>query len=73
MGNEDLFIRVDAVVQPIIGREGHNHPPEVITQLFNLYNEVFNAREYSKACSGCRARVWKGLKAWWEAEKQKRV
>jgi hypothetical protein len=61
----EQFQRVDALMQTLVGRESHNHNPEVITHLFNLYNEVFLAREYSKSCGGCRERVYKGLKQWW--------
>jgi len=62
---KELFGRVDGLMQLLVGKEGHRHPAETITIMFNLYNEVFGAREYSKSCGGCRERVYKGLKQWW--------
>ena len=64
--NQELFNRVDALMQNLVGKEGHNHPAETITILFNLYNETFATREYSKSCGSCRERVYNGLKRWWQ-------
>ena len=70
--NDELFNRVDALMVTLIGKESHRHGPDVIRNLFNLHNEATGIMEYSVSCGGCRARVYKRLKEWWEAEKHKR-
>lgn len=63
--DKKLFKKVDDLMQQLVGRESINHPAHVITELFNLHNETFNAREYSKSCSACRKRVYNRLRLWW--------
>lgn len=63
--DKKLFKRVDDLMQELFGRESINHQAHVITELFNLHNEIFNAKEYNKACSGCRKRVYNKLRLWW--------
>ena len=64
---KELFNRVNELMQHFVGKENHRHNAEMITKLFNIYNEVFSTREYSKSCGACRERVYKGLKQWWES------
>jgi|APSaa5957512535_1039671.scaffolds.fasta_scaffold145331_2 hypothetical protein len=61
-----LFKRVDTVMQSIICNEGGNHHPHIIEELFNTYNEIFEVKEYARACGDCRKRVFSGLKEWWD-------
>lgn len=60
------FGEVDALMQRLVGKENHRHDAQTITELFNIHNTVFpHMLEYSKSCSGCRARVYNRLKEWW--------
>jgi hypothetical protein len=59
------FERVDNLMQQLVGNENRRHSAETIKELFNLYNEIFNAREYSTSCGGCRKRVYERLRQWW--------
>ena len=62
----ELFDEVDDLLQTLVGRENHNHPPEVISKMFRLHNKAFLDRpEYSQSCGGCRQRVYNRLKSWW--------
>jgi hypothetical protein len=59
------FEKVDALMKNLVGKENRSHSAETIRTLFNLHNEVFNAREYSTSCGGCRKRVYERLRQWW--------
>lgn len=66
MVDENLFQRVDDLMQQLVGRESHRHGPDVIRLMFNLHNEAHpKTLEYSVGCGGCRERVYKRLKEWW--------
>lgn len=66
--NDELFNQVDTLMKSLVGKENHNHNSSVITELFTLHNRVYMDKpEYSKSCSGCRARVYQRLKSWWES------
>ena len=67
----DLFNRVDSLMVTLVGRENYNHNAQVIREMFNLHNECYPQNlEYSTSCGGCRQRVYKRLKQWWEENKQ---
>lgn len=67
---EKDFMEVHSLMLTWRGKEGHRVPAEDITRIFNIYNKVTGSREYSKACGGCRQRVWNGLKNWYDKNKQ---
>lgn len=67
---EKLFNRVNSLMSIVYGKENHNHKPEIIRELFNLHNEIFEAKEYSVSCGGCRMRVYNKVKEWWHSKKQ---
>lgn len=64
--NDQIFTRVDNLMQSLVGKENHNHNASVITELFNAHNQVFlDKPEYSKSCGSCRQRTYNRLKQWW--------
>lgn len=63
--NEELFKRVDDLMQQLVGREGYRHDAHIIRQMFNLHNEATGIMEYSTSCGTCRQRVYNRLKEWW--------
>lgn len=64
---EQLFNRVDDLMQRLVGREDYPQNALTIRELFNIHNEVFpNTLEYSTSCSGCRMRVYNRLRDWWQ-------
>lgn len=63
---QEEFNRVDALMNQLKGRESHNHPAETMTELFNIHNICFPQNpEYSRACSGCRVRVYNRMVTYW--------
>ena len=67
----ELFNRVDQLMNSLVGKENHNHNAQVIRELFNLHNEVYpNNLEFSTSCGSCRQRVYQKLKQWWQDNKQ---
>ena len=68
----ELFMRLHSLVKEWEGKENYRVPPEVITEMFNVHNQLFPDKpEYSKGCGGCRERLWNRLKAHYHAEKLK--
>lgn len=66
----ELFVRLHNLVQEWEGKENRRVPANVITDMFNVYNSIFERKEYSKGCAGCRAKVWNRLKEYYHANKQ---
>jgi len=64
--DKETFIQIHNLMSDLVGKEGHNHTADVITNLFNLHNKAypFN-REEGRSCAGCRARVYARLKTYW--------
>lgn len=62
---DDQFMRLDSLMQELVGREGARHNEETITRLFNLNNEITGILEYSKSCGSCRSRVYNRMKEIW--------
>jgi len=60
-----LFEKVDALMQELVGNEYRRQSAETIRILFNLHNEIFESKEYSTSCGGCRTRVYNKVKDWW--------
>jgi len=70
MISEETFLKAHELVSEWQGKENYNVPAEVIRQIFNTHNQIFwENQEHSTACSGCRARVWGKLKAWYHENK----
>jgi hypothetical protein len=65
------FKEVHSLMESWRGKENHNVPAEEITRMFNIYNKIMGTREYSKSCGSCRAKVWTGLKNWYDNNKSK--
>jgi hypothetical protein len=70
MIDKSLFTRVDNIMIKLWGKENHNHSAITIRELFNIHNELFEQKEYSTSCGGCRARVYTRVKDWWLSNKQ---
>jgi len=67
---EQLFLEAHALVQEWEGKENYNVPAHVITEIFTTHNRIFPEKaEHSKACAGCRTRVWSRLKTWYHENK----
>ncbi len=67
---KEKFMRVHNLMLLLIGKESHRIEAHTITELFNAHNMVFPEKlEYSKGCSGCRERVYKRLRDWYESNK----
>lgn len=66
--NVELFNRVDALMQQLVGKEGARHEAHTIREMFNLHNEATGIMEYSTSCGSCRQRVYNRLKEWWVAQ-----
>ena len=70
MTEKDLFFQLDPIMQRWLGREYERVPAETITEIFNIHNRIFlDKPEHSKACGGCRQRVWSRLTTWWSEKK----
>jgi hypothetical protein len=70
MIEKDIFLRAESLVKEWSGKENYRVPADVITEIFNVHNKIFWERqEHSKACSGCRQRVWNKLKTWYHENK----
>lgn len=70
MVEESTFLRAHHLVQEWEGKENYNVPAHIITDIFNVHNEIFwENKEHSKGCGGCRQRVWGKLKAWYHENK----
>ena len=67
--NQDQFKEFHELMTFLQGKEMHNHPADVISKLFMLHNLVF-PHEYSKSCSGCRARVYNRCKNYWNENRE---
>lgn len=68
---DENFSKLHGLVQAWEGKEDQRVPADVITEMFNVHNQIFpNNREYSKSCGGCRQRVWNRLKAHYHSNKQ---
>lgn len=62
----ELFKQLQPIAETWIGREYERVPAETITEMFNIHNRIFPDKpEYSKACGGCRQRVWSRLVSWY--------
>lgn len=71
MIEKETFLRAQNLVEEWSGKENHRVPADVITEIFNVHNKIFWERqEHSKACAGCRQRVWNKLKTWYHENKQ---
>lgn len=46
--------------------ERHEYNQQNIDELFLLYNERLTPREMGRSCAGCRARVFRRLKQYYE-------
>lgn len=67
---KDEFIRLNNLMMLLVGKEGHNHPPERITELFNIHNLCYPQKlEYSKSCGSCRQRVYNRVLEYWSGMK----
>lgn len=63
---KDLFKRVNALMQELVGNENKRQTVDIIRLLFNLQNEIYpNHLEFSTSCGGCRERVFRVVKQWW--------
>jgi hypothetical protein len=65
---KEQFDQLHSLVTEWRGKEGHNVPAHVISEMFTLNNLEF-PHEYSKSCGGCRQRVWTNLKNFYDAHK----
>lgn len=66
----EVFVRLHNLVQEWEGKENQRIPGHVITEIFNVHNSIFDNKEYSKGCGGCRQRVWTRLKNYYHENKQ---
>lgn len=67
--NREVFNQVRVLVMEFEGKESRNTPGHIVTQIFTLHNQIFDKKEYSKGCAGCRERCWNKLKTWYHEQK----
>lgn len=68
----ELLKEAAEFVQEIEPKQNHNLPAEVITRMFILHNKIFwQNQEHSRACAGCRSRVWSRLKTYYHENKHR--
>lgn len=66
----EVFSRLKNLVEEWEGKENYNVPAHVITEMFLVHNKIWWERqEHSRACGGCRQRVWGKLKGYYHENK----
>lgn len=67
---KELWIKLECLMNDWRGKENNRIEPHIITEIFNTHNQIFPEKpEYSKACSGCRARIWARLCSYYDENK----
>lgn len=64
--------KLEALYNEWKGKENYRVPAHTVTEMFNVHNYFYpQTPEWSKGCGGCRERVWRRLKEYYEGNKHR--